>query len=148
MIPAERGFDHWFGYLQGAEDYYAHTDGCGGGTGLDLREDAEPSWGHAGNYSTYMYTSRIVNDIHTHVGTHGTGQNATPMFAYIAYQAVHAPLEAPAEAIAKFSQIQDKNRRIYAAMLYLLDEGVGNITAALEDTGLMASSVVCFSSGE
>jgi arylsulfatase A-like enzyme len=146
MIPAERGFDHWFGYLQGAQDYYTHNDACGGGKGLDLRQDTDSSWVHTGNYSTYMYTTRVVEDIHTHVKTHGTGKNATPMFVYLAYQAVHGPLEAPAEAIAKFPDILNKKRQIYAAMLYLLDEGVGNVTTALEESGLMASSVVCFSS--
>jgi arylsulfatase A-like enzyme len=113
------------------------------------------------------------------------------MFAYVAYQAVHGPLEAPADAIAKFSHIQvanptritqaaetmllsslylirpacakfafnrsltallrcwrwqDKKRRTYAAMLYLLDEGVGNISATLVDTGMMANTVLAFSS--
>ena len=31
-------------------------------------------------------------------------------------------------------------------MLYLLDEGVGNISATLVDTGMMANTVLAFSS--
>ena len=74
-----------------------------------------------------MYTERIVADIHAHAAA-VTGDAASPMFAYLAYQAVHAPLEAPEEAIAKFGHISDAKRRTYAAMLWLLDEGVGNVS--------------------
>ena len=45
----------------------------------------------------------------------------------------------------QFGDISDKDRRIYAAMLYKLDEGIGNITQALKDSGLYDNSVIVFS---
>lgn len=67
-----------------------------------------------------------------------------PLFSLFC-QAVHGPLEAPAETVAKFAHIEDIDRRIYAAMVYKLDEGIGNITKALKASGMYNNSVIIFS---
>ena len=72
-----------------------------------------------------------------------------PLFLYLAHLAVHSantysPLQAPKEIIAKFSHIQDPNRRIFAAMLYKLDESVGKVVAALKAKDMLKDSVIIF----
>ena len=51
---------------------------------------------------------------------------------YLPYQSVHSanyiqPLQAPPAEIKKFSHIEDENRRIFAAMVSSLDQGVGKV---------------------
>ena len=41
----------------------------------------------------------------------------------LAFQSVHWPLEAPAERLAKFNHIPDKNRQLVAAMASVMDDG-------------------------
>ena len=63
-----------------------------------------------------MYTKRIVTDLTNMAAGAGNGTANTvappPFFMYCAYQAVHGPLEAPADAVAKFSYITDKKRPV------------------------------------
>ena len=69
-----------------------------------------------------------------------------PVFAYVAWQAVHEPMQAPASYIEPFtSSIEDASRRVYAGMLSALDEGIGNITTALKAAGMYSRSVIVLS---
>ena len=70
---------------------------------------------------------------------------AEPFFIYLAYQATHSPLQAPADVTARFSHIKDRSRRTFAAMAAVVDEGVGNITSALKAAGSYANTVILLS---
>ena len=65
-----------------------------------------------------------------------------PFFIYLAYQATHAPLQAPPDVVASFAHVQDPSRRTFAAMAAVVDEGVGNITDALMRSGAHSNTVV------
>jgi len=54
----------------------------------------------------------------------------------MAFQNVHAPLQAPQQYIDKYSFIEDENHRTYAGMVNTMDEAIGNITEAVKDAGL------------
>jgi arylsulfatase A-like enzyme len=55
---------------------------------------------------------------------------------YVAWHAVHDPLEVDERFRARFDDtIDDADRRTLAGMVAQLDEGVGNITAALRRKG-------------
>ena len=61
-----------------------------------------------------------------------THDPSKPLFLYLPFQAVHSanfiqPLQAPPNLIKKFSHIEDQNRRIFAAMVSSLDQGVGKV---------------------
>ena len=57
---------------------------------------------------------------------------------YMAFQNVHAPIQAPEKYIEKYEFIKDKTRRVHAAMADILDEAVGNITDAFKKAGLVS----------
>ncbi|KAK7478759.1 hypothetical protein BaRGS_00029970 [Batillaria attramentaria] len=152
-LPTRRGFDSFFGYLGGAEDYYTHFSCDGVHTanshvkdsddipevcGYDLRDGEVPVKTATGKYSTQMFTERAIKLIKDN-------DNTNPMFLYLAYQAVHSPLEVPDKYTWNNYNIQDPDRKTYAAMVSCMDEGVGNLTQALQDAGMWNNTIFIFS---
>ena len=70
-----------------------------------------------------------------------------PLFLYLAYNAVHAPAEAPQADIdayrKKFPKIT-KERAILMAMLKHLDDGVGDVVAKLKAEGVFDNTLLFF----
>ncbi|XP_039702834.1 arylsulfatase J [Pteropus medius] len=140
-LPTRRGFDSFFGSLLGSGDYYTHYKCDSPGVcGYDLHENDRAAWGHGGGaYSTQMYTQRVQRIL----ASHDPGK---PLFLYIAYQAVHSPLQAPGRYLEHYRSIANARRRRYAAMLSCLDEAVANVTLALKAHGFYDNSVIVYSS--
>ncbi|XP_077332934.1 arylsulfatase J [Lithobates pipiens] len=140
-MPTHRGFDSFFGSLLGSGDYYNHYKCDSPGTcGYDLYENDNAAWDHDhGIYSTEMYTQRVQNILSSH-------NPKKPIFLYIAYQAVHSPLQAPGTYLENYKSITNVNRRRYAAMLSCLDDAIKNITIALKKYGFYNNSVLIYSS--
>ncbi|XP_066285655.1 arylsulfatase B-like isoform X2 [Branchiostoma lanceolatum] len=143
-LPLQRGFDTFFGFLGGGEDYWTHripNEKVGTPEeyrALDLRDQFSAVLDQNGTYSTHLYTNRSLEIIHRH-------KMNKPMFLYLPFQAVHAPLEAPEEYINQYNHIKSNNMAIYAAVATAMDEAVGNITRALKESGLWENSVLFFS---
>lgn len=119
----------FLGYYSGSQDYFTHRD-----MGLDLHLDEGANCGagcsksvaeqYDGNYSTEIFAARAEEVIGAH-------DPATPLFLYLAWQAVHAPIEAPEHYVAPYAHL-DPNRRVFAGMVAAMDEGVGRVRAALQ----------------
>ncbi|CAL1567902.1 unnamed protein product [Knipowitschia caucasica] len=142
-LPTRRGFDSFFGYLTGSEDYFTHTHCAMVSTNLsrcalDFREGEEVTNAYKGSYSTELFSERATSIIQTH-------NPKQPLFLYVALQAVHAPLQVPMRYLSPYGFIKDHNRRMYAGMVSAMDEAVGNITAALKQSGLWENTVLVFS---
>jgi len=174
LVPTRRGFDSFFGFFNGREDYYSHvlcenvesalefyghsemwklnkenylisnsdekymnSELCG----FDLRTNESVAANYSGHYSTHLFTQKAIDVIQSH----SSKQDAKPFFLYLAYQAVHGPLEAPESYTKPYASIKDKNRRIYAGMTACMDEGVLNVTTALEKSGLWNNTILIFS---
>jgi arylsulfatase A-like enzyme len=69
---------------------------------------------------------------------------AEPFFLYVAFNAPHAPLETTDVYYQRFPQFEDERKRIHAAMISALDDGVGRILDALDATGKASDTVVVF----
>lgn len=67
-----------------------------------------------------------------------------PFFLYLAYNAVHSPLQGADAYMKKFSGIEDIHRRIFAAMLANMDDSVGAVMAQLRKSGLEDNTIVFF----
>ena len=67
-----------------------------------------------------------------------------PFFLYLAYNAVHSPLQGADAYMKKFAHIEDIQRRIFAAMLAHLDDSVGAVLAELRKQGLEKNTLVIF----
>nr|XP_054764493.1 arylsulfatase B-like [Lytechinus pictus] len=142
-MPTERGFDSYFGYLTGSENYYFHNRSYTVNgkyiRGFDLRDNKTPAFQYKGQYSTHLFTKKTIDVIKTH-------DKSKPFFLYLAFQAVHSPLEVPLKYKEPYANISELNRRTYAGMVTCMDEGIGNITQALKDTGLYNNTIIIFSS--
>lgn len=67
-----------------------------------------------------------------------------PFFLYLAYNAVHSPLQGADAYMAKFTHIEDIHRRIFAAMLANMDDSVGAVLKQLRKSGLEEDTLVFF----
>ena len=137
--PLRRGFEHFFGVLGGECHYLPDRTSALSQermrySGIFRNRDAvEPK-----EYVTDVFGREAVDFIR------GQRDGARPFFLYLSFNAVHTPLEAPVDGLARFSRIADPRRRIYAAMLAAMDENIGRVLAALHETGLEKDTLICF----
>ena len=87
-------------------------------------------------YLTDAFTREAVSFI--------DGHKQRPFFLYVAYNAVHSPLQARDEDMQKFAHIKDVHRRIFAGMLSRLDHSVGQILNKLSSENLSRRTIVFF----
>ena len=67
-----------------------------------------------------------------------------PFFLYLAYNAVHSPLQARRDYLKQCESIPDIQRRVFAAMLMHLDGSIGELQICLHDLNLTQQTVVIF----
>ena len=77
-----------------------------------------------------------------------TARQRGPLFLYYASHAVHTPMEVPQPNLDRFLPIKELTLpgQGYAALVTVLDEAVGNLTATLRSAGLWEQSLVVFQS--
>ena len=130
--PQSRGFDEFFGFLGGAHPYEPAGGVETGPNAIRRGREAvdEPE------YLTRAFAREAVSFIE---------RNAEgPFCLCLAFNAVHAPLEAPdGEVDPAFARLGPR-RRIYASMLAELDAAVGRVLDALEAKGIADDTLVCF----
>jgi arylsulfatase A-like enzyme len=127
--PALRGFDEVFGFLgRGAHDYFK----------LDDPEDPIYRGTNVVKETGYL-TDRLGEETAAFITRH----RGKPFFAYLAFNAVHAPLQAPADEIAKFNT-GNKSRDTLLAMGKRMDDAIGRVVAALQQTGAWNNTLLFF----
>ena len=126
--PMMRGFDEYFGVLGSSHPYYGEMPGNPVLRGFTPEPQTD--------YLTDVFTREAVGFIRRHA--------AQPFLLYLPYTAIHRPLQATPEKLAQFSVAQNNKRRLVAAMLSSLDDGVGAVTQVLRELGLADNTVVAF----
>jgi len=127
--PQRRGFDEFFGFLGGAHPYFPEQGPAIYRGTTPVKETA---------YLTDAFARAAVAFIDRHKA------QERPFFLYLAFNAVHTPMQATDERLARFGPIADKTRRTYAAMTTALDEGVGKVLAKLRAEHLEENTLVVF----
>jgi arylsulfatase A-like enzyme len=71
-----------------------------------------------------------------------------PFFLYLAHYAVHIPLKAKADLVAKYrpGRPGEQGNPLYAAMIESFDDGVGRVLKKLDELKLAARTIVIFTS--
>ena len=57
------------------------------------------------------------------------------MFLYLAFQAVHGPIQAPQDVIDELQHIKHEGRRNYAAMVVYMDRCIGRVSILQKQIG-------------
>jgi arylsulfatase A-like enzyme len=131
--PVKRGFDEFYGFLgHGGHDYF----------------DLKPKPGS--EYNAIWRNDKVIED--TGYLTDNLGREsvsfvqrnaAKPFFLYLAFNAVHFPMQAPPETIRKYDTGNPK-RDIYLAMLEHEDRAVGQVLDALKKQGVEQDTLIVF----
>ena len=69
-----------------------------------------------------------------------------PFFLYLAYWAVHSPLQAKKEDYEKLSFIENHEERVLASMVMTVDRGVGKIRDVLKENNMDDNTIIIFTS--
>lgn len=166
--PQRRGFDQFFGFLQEGH-YYAPVPWTGHVTWLRRRALPDGSQGrwtspdgrvvwstHLGSFEPDYdadnpilrsgqpvdeqanLTDAFTREAEGFISRH----RAQPFFLYLSFSAVHSPLQGADDWMKKFEHLPDIQRRIFAAMLAQLDDGVGRVMTRLRREGLEEQTLV------
>ncbi|WP_397383543.1 sulfatase [Prosthecobacter sp.] len=133
--PNKRGFDEYFGALGGGHMYIPGTSG-GAEYNIPLNRNGKDE------AQTKYLTEQFGDEASSFVERHAT--EAKPWMLYLAFNAPHTPLQAPQKWMDKFSQITDKNRQTYAAMVCAMDEAVGEVLTKLDATKQRENTLIYF----
>jgi arylsulfatase A-like enzyme len=131
--PLSRGFEHFYGNVTGGVGFWDHVHGGGldwQRNGATLREEG---------YATHLSISEIERVI-------SQRDPNKPLFLYASFNAPHLPNEAPLEAVASYSGIEDPNRRIHAAMVTELDTAIGRLISQLDREEMLGNTLIWFMS--
>jgi arylsulfatase A-like enzyme len=138
--PLQSGYDHFFGFREGASDYYAHDS--------NLWDDDVHV--HEIGYLTDMLGSRAVNVVN------GYAKSGRPFLMSLHFNAPHWPWEAPGdEAESKrlasggprsLFDFDGGSQKTYQRMVQAMDLQVGRVLEALNVNGLAQNTIVIFTS--
>lgn len=129
--PNKRGFDWFYGCLQGSRPYYPMPKPT---KHRVIQENGEDT--PEGGYTTDRLGDAGVRFIEEH--------KADPFFLFLSFTAPHGPLQAKPEDLEKLSHITKVRRRKYAGLVKSLDDNVGKVLAALKAHGLADNTLVVF----
>ncbi|MDU0355925.1 sulfatase-like hydrolase/transferase [Paraglaciecola aquimarina] len=148
--PHNRGFDYFFGFLAGGHTYFPKNVT----TTTPLWSEKNPSethysanegsiWPLQRNDNSAEFTEYLTTQLSRDAAKF-VAQADNPFMLYLAYNAPHLPLEAPAETIKKYSHIKNKSRQIYAAMVDEMDRGIGMVVDSLKASGKFDNTMIFF----
>lgn len=139
-LPNNQGFDYFYGFHSGCIDYYSHRFYWGLGAGLpsfhDLWRNGEEI-DESGQYATELITRESKAFIRDN--------RERPFFLLVSYNAPHYPMHAPKKYLDRFPGLE-LERATHLALTAAMDDGVGEIMAALEEEGLRSNTFVFFQS--
>lgn len=126
--PNKRGFDEFYGFLAGGRSYFPiknpSTEHMLQQNGVHVKFDG---------YLTDVLGSRSVSFIEEN--------KDTPFFMYLAYNAVHTPMEAKEDDLQKY---KNHPRKHLAAMTWSLDENIGKLRNKLKELKLLDNTLIYF----
>ena len=139
--PMNRGFDEYFGVLEGGSVYIDSEVPGVESVGNYPRKrpnkvlrgfDAVP----VEEYLTDVFTQEALAFVDRH--------RDEPFFLYLSHTTPHTPLQATAPYLDRYRHIDDKATRVYAAMVASLDDSVGKIVDKLKAIGQYENTLIVF----
>lgn len=129
-LPMQQGFMHQYGHYAWGIDYYTKTivhNAPARFAVYDWHRNQQPL--QEDGYATDLFATEAERVI-------ATQSNDKPFFLYLAYNAVHGPLNVPPRYEGKY-EVRD-------AMLKCLDDAVGKVLKAVDKAGFRDNTLVVF----
>jgi len=153
FLPNSRGFDYQYGFyeafsryaLPGDPDIINYKHDCFANRHIWRQKRKGPCAIRENDsviveeeYLTFAIADQTIDFIERH--------RESPFFAYAAFNAPHTPFQVPVEYYNRFAHIEDKNKRVYFAMISALDDAIGRILDKLEGDHLLENTLILFAS--
>ena len=141
--PLNRGFQEFYGHLGGGHQYFPK----------DLKiKDSYAAKDESQSYRTWILRNHDPAPPRKYLTTEFSDEAVSfiernskkPFFLFLSYNAPHTPLQAPGEYLKRFPHIARKQRKIYAAMISAVDDGVGRVLDTLKTKKLKNDTIVVF----
>ncbi len=132
LHPMKRGFDEYFGFLGGAHSYLNWSAEKANPILRGTEPVDEPV------YLTDAFRREALGFIYRRAA------GPDPWFLYLAFNAVHAPLQAAPAYLDRYKHIADDRRRRYAAMMSAMDDAIGAVMQKLRDLGIEEQTLIFF----
>lgn len=136
--PTERGFDHFHGFLGDMMDDYYHHRRHDVNYMRKQQQEIDPE-GHA----TDLFSSWAVEFLNSQ------RDREQPFLMYLAYNAPHTPIQPPQDWLQKVRardpQMSEK-RAALVALIEHMDDGIGQVLAALKKNGQWENTIIVFTS--
>lgn len=132
LLPNQRGFDYFYGFSGGGHNYWGISEEGKSymqENGLKVKPDEN-------TYLTDDFSKKAVEYIDKN--------SDSPFFMYLAYNAPHAPLQAPKRYLDRTKHIYNEKRSVYAAMVLAVDDGVGMVCDALKRNKIDDNTLIFF----
>lgn len=137
--PLKSGYEEFFGHRSGAVDFFSHET-FGGHDFWDGEEEV-----FLEGYATDLFADRAADFIRRNSGE-------KPFLLSLHFNAPHWPWEtrddkAESERIGNdIAHLDGGSVPIYQEMIRLMDEGIGKVLTALEETGARENTLIVFTS--
>ena len=130
LMPLQRGFERFYGFLEGAALYFDP----------DNSEQKFMRGNTAVAGEARYFTDAIGDEALAFIDDN----KDRPFFLYLPFSAVHAPMQATRDDLARFQHVADPLRRKLLAMLYAMDRNIGRVVDRLEQHDLSRHSMIVF----
>ncbi|MGD9817056.1 MAG: sulfatase-like hydrolase/transferase [Hyphomonadaceae bacterium] len=148
--PESQGFDESLGFMQGAAMFLPPSDPNAVNARLPFDPIDRFLWANLPYAVQYNGGQRFrpegyLTDYFAEQAAAAIAANRNrPFFMYLAFNAVHTPLQATRADYDALAQIPDHTERVYAAMVVALDRAVGRVMQALRDNNVDGNTLVIF----
>lgn len=133
--PLNRGFDEFYGFRGGARSYFGYENFNGIHDDNRMERNFE-NFEEPKGYATDVFADEAVSFIERN--------KDNPFFIYLAFNAVHTPMEATGEDLKQFPNLKGKRKEV-AAMTLALDRACGRVLDKLKELGLEENTIIVFS---
>lgn len=132
--PLRRGFDEFYGFRGGARSFFPLKDPSSAERENLMERGFQAYQEHEG-YLTDVLADEACDFIER--------SKEAPFFAYVSFNAVHAPMESDPQDAETFPQLKG-TRQTAARMMLSLDRACGQIVDKLKELGLEENTLVVF----
>ena len=138
--PLNTGFQEFYGFIGGARPFFPLQGEPGTKTSNPWIPNDPLVRNHTRVEDPEYLTDGFADESIAFIERH----SKDPFFLYIAFNAVHVPLEASRRYLERVSHITQPARRTYAAMMIAVDDAVGKLRQTLEDQQLDQETLIFF----